>query len=1307
MDSLDRVLMPPSTTGGTDREVWSFAYRRPVAGCDDLSGVMEYAQLPTGAVLAWTYQGQTAVDMPKVVTVQGRTTGYMVSGIIWQPVGRKTYTWNGYEAIQIDTMVNVAAEGAPVDWRTEDRVIQYRRYFWGTDFGLPYTTTSRATPVTAPNPDGSTANRYLSSETFDCNPTTGVCGLDRVTYVRYEMDEMIGDGCTLIDPCRIERNRRVHTERTRYVSDGGTYADANYSRFDGLGHYRQTTTAGTFDSGNVRTASTEFNPGVGNYAVNSSGNRVAGHTMLPSTAAWLLETFPETSVTEGSVTEKRQYCFDAGSGLLLRTRVMGSTSPVASDFLTVYTRASTNTESLGSVTLEQRFGGNMQALDLGAICSLTLPTDQIRIEHTYADGSLKTSQYQTSAGAGLTFFSVNNLIDLNTGRVTQSTDSGGVATAYDYDLRGRLKKIRPLGANNDGATEYVYTNYTVPTAPAQVEMLEWNRAGNSVLGRSKWIFDQFGRVSKEKRLLANGTWNTRRTEYDGAGRRTHVSEAEALDTPVYRTTYSEFDADGRPRLITPPDHTAGIDTRLRFAYYGSRLAYRTIKVKTASGYADATTVETYDRQGRLWKVTEPSGASGADVSTTYGYDAGNRLKSVSTAAAEGTQTRTFTYDGRGVLVSETHPEKGVSGNGTVTYSSFDASGRPTRKVDGSFDLRFLYDRAERLTQINQGGARLWKEFTFGVSGVENGKLKTAIRHNHHDLYAINVIVTESYTYGGAGGRVSQRDTGTSEGTIFRQNFTYDDRGRTATLGYPFCPAGSTCAPLTGLGTLTNTYTNGFLTSIPGYAPSITYHPNGLVQDVSFPNGAHWLQDNDPWSMPRPSQIRTTGTSPTWTSGAYAYDGAGNITTVGSDSYLYDKVGRVTSGTALSGTRSQTYTYDSFGNAKTITTAGGYLANVTMTPSASTNRLAEHPYDSSGNVTSTHQYNSAGAVTSTNFYTWRYDPMGMAAHVISNDGGSYNWTHVYTADEERLWAYDLVANISYWRVRDLSGKVLTEFVKNNAFWTGTTSYVHRDGSLLASYSAGRSFPLQYHAIDHLGSIGQTFRSDAGGPELYRHAYYPFGDEATVTTDGEVMRFTGHERENNGTDYMHARFYGTRRGRFLSVDPRMDTTNALKKPQTWNRYTYADNNPIQKVDPDGRQAVIPQPAAGPLLPLNAALHHVQQMQTNDAYRDALVDQVQTSLLITELIVTSAFNIFQNAVEPISIFHEPALANTPQKGRDRPRPGEKYGPRPQSEPPVPADPDDPRQPPKHPPTADPQKHDRFEKWADLLDKLKDVFQ
>jgi RHS repeat-associated protein len=57
---------------------------------------------------------------------------------------------------------------------------------------------------------------------------------------------------------------------------------------------------------------------------------------------------------------------------------------------------------------------------------------------------------------------------------------------------------------------------------------------------------------------------------------------------------------------------------------------------------------------------------------------------------------------------------------------------------------------------------------------------------------------------------------------------------------------------------------------------------------------------------------------------------------------------------------------------------------------------------------------------------------------------------------------------------------------------------------------------------------------------------------------------------GLDYFGERYYSSLTGRFTSVDPLMASAKT-GDPQTWNRYTYALNNPLRYVDPDGMQTI----------------------------------------------------------------------------------------------------------------------------------------
>ncbi len=69
-----------------------------------------------------------------------------------------------------------------------------------------------------------------------------------------------------------------------------------------------------------------------------------------------------------------------------------------------------------------------------------------------------------------------------------------------------------------------------------------------------------------------------------------------------------------------------------------------------------------------------------------------------------------------------------------------------------------------------------------------------------------------------------------------------------------------------------------------------------------------------------------------------------------------------------------------------------------------------------------------------------------------------------------------------------------------------------------------------------------------------------------------QFTGYERDaETELDFAQARYYAKGLGRFNSVDPTLGSLRA-ENPQTLNRYSYALNNPLAFVDPDGLEPVL---------------------------------------------------------------------------------------------------------------------------------------
>jgi RHS repeat-associated protein len=131
-------------------------------------------------------------------------------------------------------------------------------------------------------------------------------------------------------------------------------------------------------------------------------------------------------------------------------------------------------------------------------------------------------------------------------------------------------------------------------------------------------------------------------------------------------------------------------------------------------------------------------------------------------------------------------------------------------------------------------------------------------------------------------------------------------------------------------------------------------------------------------------------------------------------------------------------------------------------------------------------------------------------------------------------------------------------------------------LLAGPPSRAGEVVEYYHLDAIGNVRAV--TNAAGQVVERHDYLPFGEEwcpgppAQVcgsVTPGQPKRFTGKERDaETGLDYFGARYYGSKIGRFTTVDPVYTWQENLVDPQRWNRYAYARNNPLRYVDPDGK-------------------------------------------------------------------------------------------------------------------------------------------
>ena len=129
-------------------------------------------------------------------------------------------------------------------------------------------------------------------------------------------------------------------------------------------------------------------------------------------------------------------------------------------------------------------------------------------------------------------------------------------------------------------------------------------------------------------------------------------------------------------------------------------------------------------------------------------------------------------------------------------------------------------------------------------------------------------------------------------------------------------------------------------------------------------------------------------------------------------------------------------------------------------------------------------------------------------------------------------------------------------------------------------------VQWLVSDHLGTPRMVIDQTGSLANVKRHDYLPFGEELLAGTggrspslgytggDGVRQQFTAKERDpETGLDYFSARYYSSLLGRFTGVDPLMASGRA-SLPQSWNRYSYVLNNPLNLTDPSGLEDDDPQ-------------------------------------------------------------------------------------------------------------------------------------
>ena len=262
-------------------------------------------------------------------------------------------------------------------------------------------------------------------------------------------------------------------------------------------------------------------------------------------------------------------------------------------------------------------------------------------------------------------------------------------------------------------------------------------------------------------------------------------------------------------------------------------------------------------------------------------------------------------------------------------------------------------------------------------------------------------------------------------------------------------------------------------------------------------------------------------------------------------FTYDSLGQLASMSNSSGVELYGWTYDRWGNRWDQTVDSGSGPSPQLSFNTSTNQIqtSGYTYDAAGNLTSdgldTYTYDANGnviSVSGADNATYTYDALNRRVQIKAQ--GSDSMAFLYNLNGQRVSIWDAntgsqVQGQVYWGTRPL------EFRANNAAhfqiqdWEGTER-------MQTSYN---------------GAVEGTYSS------------LPYGDGYSASgTDDDAYHYAMLDQDNSSDDHAMFREYSNMTGRWMSPDPYMGSYNVYN-PQSFNRYSYVQNNPLSYIDPLG--------------------------------------------------------------------------------------------------------------------------------------------
>lgn len=808
---------------------------------------------------------------------------------------------------------------------------------------------------------------------------------------------------------------------------------------------------------------------------------------------------------------------------------------------------------------------------LGHITQVERRSDnKLRAEWVDYEADRGDAIYPTKSGLikdGTRIQTADTLFDARYGVMTVHKDANGVRTDMQYDTLGRLRQRKYA----DGWFEVRNYLFDFSGRP----MIRTTDAGGVV---TEEHFDELGRNTLSARQDEDGELIETMTVFDGMGRVKQRTLPYKLGQ-VGRWEKYTYDGLGRLEKITHPDNST-----LKFAYQPvehGHLIYSFDEKNRQSRHL-------LDLGGRLVSSSEVMDES---LITTH-YEYGPYGQRTAVIDPDGGRLE-MSYDEAGRLIRVSDPASGKSlqaynGFGELIWEA-DSAAYETSGFVSDYDRDTLGRVKTKLTST--GGKEFERSvFHWDRHAGEFGLIGLAERIPSDASQRVQT----DFSYD-ALSRPESKVTHLGAGRAYRESFAYDDVGRLELLTYPDGSGKRMAYGRDGLvQALRDTHTNASFWEVRDR------NEFGQVTNAALGNDVVLHRRYD-----ARGHVRGLGAvnarSQVLQDLRYIVDVAGDVesrtdaVTGTMETFFYDELARLSNWTVEYGRRAADtqFTYSDSGDLESRTTRileDGQESDVQRTRYVSKPKStigSTHQLDRTewpdGSV-STYVYDESGRLIrredAAEEIGVQYTPFGLPANITLTQTGSER--SAFSA----IYNYDAFGN----RVRKVAGDT-EEDLPNADFITrfhpsgsalSPDDVVHFDGpDAFAATEIATKRGIGTRAFTHLLSDGTESPSvvlNANGTPRFRVAHDPFGARVkahgllTDVIDNSITwsgrGFGGHEDDFLTLLNFGGRMYDAKTARFLTPDPLVKDSSF---GQSFNSYSYAWNNPLKLVDPDGLEPV----------------------------------------------------------------------------------------------------------------------------------------